>query len=446
MSILSKSNVLSRALSSGKSSKAHSEIVPLLNSVVQVSLYVLIFFLPLLFSARTIDALELVKQTLLIVVVATSMVAWAGKVIIEKKFTLIHHWIHLMVFLFGVGYLIISLFSEDLYASFVGSFGQMPWSFVTVLSLVLLYFIVVHHVRKTSQIYNFLLVFLLSAFLMALYGLLQIFGWHIFGANVTHSNGFSTVGSMFSLSVFLVVPILISTALLFHGCRNKVCYLGSAKPIGFASRVLLWAMLILGLFDLILIDFWGAWLGLIFGVTLIMGIGFLRSRTIHKSISLVAPIAVLSLSVLFLFLKTPITTTIPGEISPSFTASWQIASKTLEQHPLVGSGPGTWIYDYALYRIPEINLSPFWQVRFDRSFSFFLTLLATTGIVGVILWLILIVSGIVKSTYCLLREKDEDIWYAYLTVFTGWLTLVFLSFIYNFNMRSEEHTSELQSH
>ncbi len=434
MSILSKTIEPSHAIITEKPLKPNIEISIFLNGVIQCCLHALVFLVPLIFTPWTIDILELSKQTLLVILVSVAVIAWAGKVVAEKQFTIIRHWVHLMVLLFGIGYLVISFFSQDRYLSFVGAFGQMPWSFATILSLVLLYFVVVHHVRKTSQVYNFILTFLLSSFIAACYGALQIFGWNIFDFTVAQSRGFSSVGTMYSLAVYLVVPVIVSVSLLFHGCRNKVCYLGSPKPIGIASRVLLWAMLVIGLFDLILIDFWGAWLGLIFGIVLTIGIGFLRSRRLQKPISMIAPLVVLLLSVLFIFAKSPINTKIPNEISPSFSASWEIASKTLEQYPLTGSGPGTWIYDYALFRVQDINLSPFWQIRFDRGFSYFLTLIATTGLIGAILWFTLVISGIVKSTHCLLKERDDDIWYAYLTVFTGWLTLVFLSFIYNLNM------------
>lgn len=434
MSILSKTLEPSPKVKTEEPLKSHAEVSAFLSKIINVCLHGLVLLLPLLFTPWTLDSLEMGKQTLLVVLVSIALIAWLGKAIADKSFTLIRHWIHLVVLLFGVGYLLVSLFSQDAYLSFVGAFGQMPWSFATVLSLIVLYFVIVHHVRKTSQVYNLVLTFLVSSFLVAFYGLLQIFGLHVLNAPIAQNRGFSTVGSVFSLAVFLVVPVTIAASLLFHGCRNKVCYLGSSKPIGIASRILLWGVLVVGLMDLILIDYWSAWLGLSFGVVVTVLIGFLRSKRVNHSVSMIAPVAILLISILFLFIQSPIHTSVPGEVSPSFRASWDIATRSLEQNPLTGSGPGTWIYDYAQHRVQEINLSPFWQVRFDRAFSFFLTLVATTGLLGVILWLFLIISAIAKSVKCLLQEKDDDIWYAYLIVFTGWLTLVFMTFFYNLNM------------
>lgn len=414
--------------------ETHTHVVALLKRIIDICLHGLVFLIPLFFSTITLDSIELNKQTVLVVIASIAGIAWVGQALAEKRFTIVRSWLHLVTILFALGYLIVSLFSQDRYQSFVGSLGQMPWAFSTVAALVVVYIVVVHHVRSVSQVYDLILSFLASSLLVAVYGLLQMSGIYLFGSADTHAKSFTTVGGVFSLSVFMTVPIMISASLLFHGCRNKVCVLGSEKALGIAARVLVWALLVAGLLVLLVVDFWVAWAGLLFGSVLTVLIGWFRNRGARHPFRFVVPGVLIAVSVLLLFIKTPIHLDIPAEVAPSFQASWSIARKSLEQMPIVGSGPGTWIYDYASYREQLVNQSPFWNVRFDRAFSFFLTLIATTGIVGVVLWLMLIISGIVKSARHLLKEKDDDVWYAYLIVFSGWSTLVFLTFFYNLNM------------
>jgi len=232
----------------------------------------------------------------------------------------------------------------------------------------------------------------------------------------------------------MTAPLIIAASLAFHGCRNNVCLLGSSKPSGKAARVMVWAVIVVSLIALILVDYWVAWATLLFGTLVTVLIGYLRTRSIGSPVKLAIPGALLAISVLLLFFSTPINLNLPSEVAPSAMASFNIAKDALRESPIFGSGPGTWIYDYAKYRVQLVNLSPFWNVRFDRGFSFFLTLLATTGIVGTALWLILIISAIVKSAGHLMSERNDDVWYAYLTVFSGWITLVFASFFYNYNM------------
>ncbi|MCC7522981.1 tetratricopeptide repeat protein [Candidatus Uhrbacteria bacterium] len=433
------SSILSRfqpspSASTPEPAQAYPSVVKILDRVIDVCLHGAVFLIPLFFSTLTIDLLELNKQTILVILSSVAFLAWLGKALAQKQFTVSRSWIHLVALLFGVGYLIVSLVSGDRYLSMVGSLGQMPWAFSTIAALVVFYIVAANRIRSTAQVYDFVFTFLLSSLIAGVYGLLQMFGVFLIPVAATQVKTFTSIGSVFSFAVYMTVPLIIASSLAFHGCRNNVCLLGSAKPVGQAARVLLWATIVVSLIVLILVDFWVAWAALLFGTVLTVGIGMLRTRSIGKPVKLVLPAVMIVVSVLLLFFRTPINLNLPAEVSPSAMASTNIATAALRDMPVFGSGPGTWIYDYAKYRVQLVNLSPFWNVRFDRAFSFFLTLVATTGIVGAALWLVLIISAIAKSAGHLMRESNDDVWYAYLIVFAGWTTLVFASFFYNYNM------------
>lgn len=414
--------------------KAMPGISKILDSIIDLCLHGAVFLVPLFFSSLTIDVLELNKQTLLIILAGIAGIAWLGKAMADKQFTIVHNWIHLVAVVFGLGYLLVSLLSSDRYLSMVGTLGQMPWAFSTIAALVVFYVVAVHRIRQTAQVYDFIFSFLVSSLIAGVYGLLQMFGIFLIPVTVSQTNTFTTIGSVFSFAVYMTVPLIIAASLAFHGCRNNVCLLGSAKTGGAVARGLLWATMVVSLVVLILVDYWVAWAALLFGTLLTVAIGYLRTREIGAPRKLAIPGVLVAFSLLLLVFRTPVNLSFPSEVSPSPSATIDIAKETLRESPIFGSGPGTWIYDYAQYRVQMVNLSPFWNVRFDRGSSFFLTLLATTGIIGAALWLLLIISGIVKSAGHLMTERNEDVWYAYLIVFTGWMTLVFASFFYNFNM------------
>lgn len=414
--------------------KAMPGVSKVLNTIIDVCLHGAVFLVPLFFSSLTIDVLELNKQTILVVLATVAGVAWLGKALADKQFTLVRSWFHLVVGLFGLGYLLVSLLSGDRYLSMVGTLGQMPWAFSTIAALVVFYIVAVHRIRQTSQVYDFVFSFLVSSLIAGVYGLLQMFGIFLIPVAASQVKTFTSVGSVFSFAVYMTVPLMIAASLAFHGCRNNVCLLGSSKPSGQVARGILWATIVVSLLSLIIIDYWVAWAALLFGTVATVVIGYLRTREIGSPSKLAIPGVLVAVSVLLLFFRTPINLNLPSEVSPSAMASMNIAKEALREMPVFGSGPGTWIYSYAKHRVQMVNLSPFWNVRFDRGFSFFLTLLATTGIVGAALWLVLVISGIVKSAGHLMGERNDDVWYAYLIVFTGWLTLVFTSFFYNYNM------------
>ncbi len=420
--------------SASESMKAMPGVSLLLNRIIDASLHATIFFIPLFFCGLTLDALELSKQTVLIFLAVIAGVAWLGKALTEKQISLVRDWIHLVAVLFGIGYLLVSFLSQDRYMSFVGSAGQMPWAFSTIASLIVLYVVAVNQVRTTSQVYNYVFSFLLSSLFAGVYGLLQMFGIYLFPSSVSHLPTFTSIGSVFSFAVYMTVPITIAASLVFHGCRNNVCLLGSSGSMGLAARVLLWVTLVVGVIDLVIVDYWVAWIALLFGTILTVGAGYWRSRKIAPPTKLAIPLVLAAISLLLLAFHSPINLNLPSEVSPSAMASMDIAKAVMRDMPVAGSGPGTWINDYAKYHAQAVNASPFWNVRFDRGFSYFLTLLSTTGIIGALLWLMLIISGMVKGAGLLMREKNEDLWYAYLIVFVGWLTLVFTSFFYNYNV------------
>lgn len=404
-----------------------------LNGLINGCLYLLAFAIPLFVCQSFTDAIEFSKQTLLIPVVAIALVAWIGKALAERKLVLTRHWMHLVVALFGLGYLLSAAFSQDRMLSFFGAPGQVAWSFATVLAFLALYFVIVNQVRTTQKLYDLLFVYLGGSLVVAIFGLLQISGVHLIGG-VFSSNAINTVGTAFSLAAYLVVPLLLSAGLAFHGCRNNVCLLGSKGPMGIAARVMVWATGILSLVYIFLVDYWLTWAILLVGTVVMVAVAYARTKKVSNPIRLAIPGVLIIVSALLLAFKAPIALNIASEVSPSAMASFEISKQALRDHAIFGTGPGTWIYDYAKYRVQLVNLSPFWNVRFDRGYSTFLTLLATTGIVGVALWLILILSLLIKATTQLLKEKDDDVWYAYLVTFTGFVAFIFTSFFAHLNI------------
>ncbi len=420
-------------LRTGKPSE--SVISRILGRVIDVCLYLAVILIPVWYLPSTLDVLELNKQTLFVVITMVALIAWLGKSILDKRFAMTRSWIHLVVAIFAVGYLVTSLFSVDRYMSLVGNFGQMQWAFTTIAAFVVFYFLAVNTVRDTAKLYHLILAFLASSFLVAVYGILQILGVYPLGwlAAVTTSKNFNTIGTINSLGVFLTLPLVLSASLMVLGCKDDRCVLGRKSKGSVAAVIMVWATLLASLVFIILTDFWVNWAAILFGNAVLVGITIARSRNIKHPTKIIVPGILCLISIALLIWATPIKVELPAEVSPSFTHSWNIAKSVLQDKPFFGSGPGTWIYDYSKYRSPSVNTSPFWTIRFERGISSFFSLLAMVGIIGTSLWLMLVISAIMKSALHLIKEKDDDQWQAYLTVFTGWATVTFVAFIYNYN-------------
>ncbi|MDO8583858.1 MAG: tetratricopeptide repeat protein [bacterium] len=393
-----------------------------------------VFVIPLIFAGWTVDWLEITKQTLFIALTSIGLFAWLLKGVLAGRMHVTRNWIHFSGLLFVIAYLITSIFSVHRFASFVGNGGQEPWSFITVLTGCAFVFLMANEVRTTKQVYDYVFLFLVSALIVGIFGLCQLLGWFPLSWAFTHIKNFTTVGSIYSLASFLVIPLIMASAIAFHGCRDNVCLLGRDSGAGKAARVLVWAVMAVAFVVLILVDFWVPWAVLLVGALAIVLAGYGREKKIGHPAKLALPGVLVLVGIALLIFKMPLDLKLPTEVSPSFSASYDIAKQALKTEPLLGSGPGTWVYNYALLRSPGVNASPFWNIRFDRSISAFFTLLPTIGIVGMIFWLLFLLAVAGKSIGHLIREKNDDLWYASVLIFAAWIGMVVLHFLYNFNM------------
>lgn len=409
----------------------------ILERIILVCLYAAVFFIPLWFLPFTLDVLELNKQTLLVLLSMVALLAWIGRAIRTSTFTLTRCWVHIVVALFAFGYLVSSATSVDRYLSIVGNFGQMQWAFVSIAAFAVFYLIAVNIIKSTARLYHFLLTFLASSIVVGAIGLLHAFGVFPLRAILESSatKAFNTIGTMNSLAVFMAIPVVLAASLLVLGCKEDACILGRRdKSAGsFAAAALVWTALFVGVAVAIVTDFWVPWAAILFGIILVLVVSLVRTKTVRHPITLIVPAILLVLSLGLLIWPSPLKTGLPGEVAPSAPHSWDIAQKVLRDHPFLGTGPGTWMYDYSMYRNASVNLSPFWSTKFERGYSNLFTMFPTVGLIGTAFWLILLLSAVVKSALHLIRERDDIIWQAYLTVFTAWATVVFIGFFYNYN-------------
>ncbi len=423
------------AVTSSRGAEKLPKISKVLDWIIEICLKAIVFLTPIFFLPFTLDVLELNKQTLFIILVLIASTAWFGKALADRKIVMARSWFNIVMILFGIGWLITSLFSKDLYLSMVGNFGQMQMSFATMGAIVIFYFLIINRISTFKKLYCYLIAFLLSSFLAGLFGIMQLFGVFSLGwlADFTKTISFNTIGTINAMGVYMALPLVLSASLTVFGCKDGECKLGESKKRGIIMNIIVWASLLISLFVLIIIDFWVAWASALFGLVLLIILPIIRKSKVSHPIRIAVPIVLACISILLLIFKTPINLNLPAEVSPSATASWNIAKASLQQNPLFGTGPGTWIYDYAMYRSPAVNLSQFWSIRFERGLSTFLTLLPTIGVVGMILFLILIISGIAKSVKHLVSEKNDENWQAFLSVFVSWITVVFIAVFYNYN-------------
>jgi tetratricopeptide (TPR) repeat protein len=100
--------------------------------------------------------------------------------------------------------------------------------------------------------------------------------------------------------------------------------------------------------------------------------------------------------------------TLPVEVTPNMKLSWQVVKESLSANFLSGSGLATYGYDFSLFRPQEFNGNALYTLRFYQGTGLVAEALATIGVVGTILMLIVWFSLLSIGLYLLTMDKAKN--------------------------------------
>lgn len=399
------------------------------NRVIQGIIYALVFLLPLLFTPWTFEPLEFSKQMLLFILTSAALIAWLLKLLVLRSWRLVKTPLDLPIGVFLLIYLLASLFSVDRIASFMGFYGSFSGNFFQMLFLVLFYYLVVNNFRTRGQLKRLYSFFSFSVFLSLLYIILQFFGWFVLPFDFARAQGFNTIGGLLTISIYSSVAVILS--------------LGTKSTSWFSFGTgRLWRILtIIAAFVVLLtINFLYAWAGLLVGLLLylIFQVGLSRNFTLKDLVTpLVLVILVVSFLVIqvvfpFISLRSIFSFNLPVEVRLDYQTSSAVLKGVVSNRPILGLGPNTFQNAFSKYRAQNFNLSPFWNVRFDKAPSEAAEYLVGTGILGLLAFEVLSLIFLVYGVFFLLRKKDQETWDLALASFAGLGVLWFAHWFFFF--------------
>lgn len=356
----------------------------------KLSLYLLIFLLPLFFLPLTIAPVEINKQILASVLVFISFICYLANSIETRKIVYHKSLLSLAVLILLAISAVSAIFSQAKSASIFGDFIQ-PDSLLCFVVYGLVFYLTGIFFSK-KDFHKIATVFFASLVLTAVFGLLQMLGYFILPyispeLEFTKQISFNSLGSFSSWSIFIAFGlVLIASALT--SLRLSLIHKAVLAVI---------ALFIIG--ELIVINYSFLWMAIALCMLILTAYCF----TVQKKINI--PMALMIASLFFTLISSslPAVVKTPVEVRPSFSSTFDIAKETIwpkadrslienGKNILFGSGPATFGYDYSLYRSKDLNQTDFWQARFNQGFSFAITLLATGGLLGILAILFLIFS------------------------------------------------------
>lgn len=100
---------------------------------------------------------------------------------------------------------------------------------------------------------------------------------------------------------------------------------------------------------------------------------------------------------------------IGGNASATWGLTYDMTKSTLKNDPLLGPGPNLFVRNYWVNRPNSINSSAFWNTNLFYGKGTIETFMISTGLLGMIAWLLFLVAILWKSGKGVLKMKDENI-------------------------------------
>lgn len=411
-----------------------SKKVEFLNKLSFITLLFTLFISLFFFIPYTPVTLEAGKGFLLSVGITLSLFFWLISRLGDGKFVVPKDKLVLFALAIPVIFLISSLFSSSFYVSLFGS-GFEIGTFGSMLVLFILFFLSSLYFQTEKRLWYFIgslfvggLVLVIFEFLSVIIGfdrLLPGFLKGITSGNLVGSwNNFALLlGLLVLLSVFTIE--LIKTKKLF--------------------RVIQYLLLFLGMLFLIIINLPLVWMlvGLFSVIIFVYSISLQNSEVkVIQGEENKKRFPFTSLIILFISLLSLIGSNLIGgfvanyvslnnpDVRPSIVTTTQIAWKSIKHNPLFGTGPNTFVIDWALWQPKEIAQTVFWNVDFTNGYSLLTTFAVTSGVLGLLAFLLFLVIYVARSIQSI-RIALQNTLSNYFIMTTlmisiySWITIVF---------------------
>lgn len=374
-----------------------------IRKAIKVILIALSILIPLVFLPFTLETLELNKHFVLYAFTLLALLLWLLEGASTRKFTIQRTPFDIPILIYIGITLISGIFSKHHFLSFIGDYNNIQLGILPLLFLLIFAFLITQTFTNDRSRFILMACVAWSGFVSAIWFLFDKFNivpFDFFGVRIT--NTVSLSNSEFGIYLTLII---IGALSLLSFKKNRIII-----------DIIAGVFALVSLFILLSLGFKVAYIMLAIGLIIVLAfmltyVDYLRMSWITVAFGTVV------LTVIFIFLNTPriINFGLPVEISLGVKTSYAISLSTIVENTkqfLIGSGPSTFIYDFSKHKPEQLNLNNFaWKIRFAKPYATFPSMIAETGVLGVVsfLFLVLIVFGFVGSQWIKSLVKKEKI-------------------------------------
>ncbi len=323
-----------------------------------------------------------------------------------------------------LAYLVSAVFSaSNPLISLIG--GRLETDTVFFMAINALLLTIIPILIKSKQrilgVYSGLLIVFVVTFLFQ--GIRLFFGVDVFSFEIFTNSTSNLIGRWNDLGIFFGLTAILSLITL------------EGLSLHIISKIVLYSVLAISLFFIGVINFMAVWVVLgIFALSfLIYNIlknkfyfkgsntkNFSKIKTLGLSVT---SLLVLIIAFTFVFVGQPLNIAINSffsisqiEARPSFQSTMMVARETYKNNLMFGSGPNTFIEQWAKFKPKAVNITPFWNADFRAGVGFIPTSLITTGLFGILAWLFFLAAFLYSGIRNLLLRPISDLFAYYLSL------------------------------
>jgi tetratricopeptide (TPR) repeat protein len=391
---------------------------------LQTVLVTFVFLLPLFFLPMSIASLATAKMYFTYVVGVILLAAFLVRTLQKAAIELPFNMVVLTGTLVLLGYIVAGIFSQNVPLSFFGrDFAQDSIMAVAILfGLTSVVAIIAKNSRSSIYVYTALMI---SGGIVAIVHLLNLLVPALPAFGIFSSNIASTLGKWNDLGLFAALILMITIVALEHITFAKLV------------RMFLYVSVVLNGLLLVFVNFALAWwlLG-IFAVFVLVQTFVRGHKQDIKKLSIRA-LVLLVLCGSFLVVGQPVGAFITKslniqhlEVRPSLEATVTLTQQALTgSRTFVGVGPALFENVWPALRPASITTTNFWNVDFRYGFGLLPTFVITTGVIGGVSWVLLLLSLVWVSVRALRTpvERPQDLFLLTTGGTTMWFLLLVLT-------------------
>ena len=425
-------------------------------NIIEYSFYLLIFLVPIIWLPVNSELFELNKITVTYILAAVILGAWITKAVSEQNLSIKKTPLDIFLALFLLVSILSTIFSMDWHISLFGYYGRFNGGLISTITYIFLYYALVTHFDKT-KIIRLLTIGFATSVVVAIYANLQhpnpIFRaedgsfrgidagyWDINAEN----RAFSFIGQPNWLAAYLSIFFFVGVSFLINVKKGwqkflllislSIIFLGfnfaysRGGTLGFAAGFLVFSLFLfvrkptlwekiktkLGIIQKSMrtpsLEKTWLWLSALLVVIVLVNFFFSNAFT-KRGIDL--------------YLESPNITQL--EIEGEGTSQirfivWKGSIDIFKNNPILGTGVETFALSYYQHRPPEHNQTREWDFLYNKAHNEYINYLATTGILGTVTYLLIIIAFSLIMIRWLYDNPDSGDRFLMIGVFAGYVS------------------------